>query len=373
MLLHRDVASSSRLRALLAPALVHWIAACGGVEGDRCESPAPATPQTLSTTSEFLHDESSSGLVADASGVYWYNSRGAVYARPHGESELIELRPGLDPLLANEEPRNAVIGIAADAEHIYVGDATYMSVELSDVYPRTEYAPPGRLMAYPKGGGEPSLVLELGIATITPLTADDRRIVISIDNGISADLSQIDKESGLLTYFLRADPPEDALLLGEAFYWMERVGSVSNVMRNGFDENIPEIVTTIDGSDFSVGPGYVLSREPPHGDPAYDPDPNFIAYDEASGCTRTLSTAGANVSFPTVGDEHHAYWLSYDVVTDSTLSQNAKLMRIDVSDGSLAQIDVDEFDFTRRPSIVGYDGEYLYIDDDRGLFAVRVP
>lgn len=367
-------------------ALLPWLVACGGGaaagiepgEGSPGACPAvqldePVTRQARveviaggQTTIGTLPPLEEPPLIADASGVYWYDLSGAVFARQHGASSVVALQPGDD---ADGAPRwQRVAGIAADTDHIYVGQA-YLEAA-SDYFP-AQLDPPGRLLSYPKEGGAPQVLLELDDGTIHPFAADGERIIALIvdaeGNGGYFQITPSNPQPQRLA--MRLTPGGGLTRRGDTLYWSSH-DTPPRLVRTRFDDAAPEVLMPLRGSDFEVGPGYVLSIDG-------EATQRFVQHQEGSDETRPLPGTGARISPGRAADARHVYWYSY-VGYDGSVpledyDPDLQLVRLDIQCGVLERIETPGLTPAAATEILGQGPDTLYIASGGNLLAVQKP
>lgn len=331
-----------------------------------CDNFSASDATTLTTSALRLSDVAPVALIADESGTYWRDSRDIVFGLPRGSSAPVELYR--KPQQAVGGPYQVVLGLVADATQLYLGD---VFIERGgDAYTLPDYGSPARVLAIPKGGGEPKVVIALSSGTITPLAVGGDRIIAGVTLDYRGGVYAVDKQSGALTD-TPAQPPlmSGARQFGEAFYWTMGVGAEYELWRWGFEDVTPAVVTRLDTHEYDLAPGLVLSRKGPViGDPAFTWDADLVVYDEARSCNRVLPSAGAGVSFPTFTDESHVYWLG-----GPYYAEQRPLMRASLSDGSVEVLNIPGFEATSLSGILGGSAEHVYISSDDGLVAILKP
>ncbi len=113
-----------------------WGAVACGQPEDEADDFGAADPIDLNVDVEVIADGQSRigaaawlgenpSLLADESGVYWYDVNGNVFARPRGETEVIELLAGVESVydsVAAQGPTPVVMSLVAGADHLYAGE-----------------------------------------------------------------------------------------------------------------------------------------------------------------------------------------------------------------------------------------------------------
>jgi hypothetical protein len=93
------------------------------------------------------------------------------------------LREGAAPG-EDEQDVARVLGLAADSEQIYVGEA-YLQGSTA-LFLWEEFNPPSRLVSIPKQGGAASVLLEDRDATLSPVAVDGGRLIVKNFRGGSS-------------------------------------------------------------------------------------------------------------------------------------------------------------------------------------------
>jgi hypothetical protein len=380
-------------------ALVPWLAACGseaapgGSESDTgttgenpggtCRAAEPSEPLTRQARVEVIATGQGTigtwsplempALFADASGVYWADTDGAVYAR-QGGGDVVTLQPGHDS--EDVARRQHVVGLTADAERIYVGNA-FLEPSV-DFFPGPQFIPPGRLLSYPKRGGPPAVLIELEDSTIYPFAVDGDRIIALVagpdGNGGYFQVNPSDPQLERLQ--MRLTPGGYLELDGNTLYWSDDEYP-PNLVRTGFDDPEPEVVRGLLSNDFEVGPGYVLSIEEHFFSKQGRVAQNFVRHGAATDPDRPLPSAGQLISLKRALDARHVYWYDYRGYDGSIpveeYDPSLQLVRADVVCGTLERLATPGLVPDGSAEIVGQYGDTLYIKSGNELFAVQKP
>jgi hypothetical protein len=348
-----------------------------------CPEVAPSEPITLEARIEVIAAGQSfigtfgpldmPSLVADASGVYWYDASGGVYAR-QGSSAAVTLQPGNDTAGTSRWPH--VVGITADAERLYVAEA-FLEAAV-DYFPAPQFQAPGRLLSYPKVGGPAQVLLELEDSTIYPFATDGGRIVaLVIDAEGNGGYYQVDPLNPQLERLpMRLTPGGNLELNGGALYWSDDQ-SPPNLFRTGFDDPDPEVVRSLRSSTFDVGPGYILSIEDQIIQATGHVAQSFVVHGAATDTDRTLPGLGELISFRRALDARHVYWYSYEgydgVGSLEDHDPHLQLVRANITCGTLEKLATPGLVPDSAAEIVGQYGGTLYIENGGALFAVQKP
>jgi hypothetical protein len=353
------------------------LSACAGTEASESDGAA----RTVRASVRVIADDLTSGLtvtpltpdlLADESGVYWYDALGFVFAQRRGSSEVLELRRGLG---SAEGPRTQrVLGMAADSEFLYVGDA-FLEAAGIDYFPVPEFQPPGRLVSIPKGGGAATVLLEFDDRTLTPIAAEADRIIVHV-SGAEPGYFQVSKAHPELDRLpLRAPFYSSRASVSGEVYWSNDEYPPS-LLRAGFDDAEPVFVADMESNDFAVGPGYALSLQERVSAPDYVVQQNFLLHDEATGSSRALPGMGEKISLERALDARHAYWFSFLGEGPTMLpvaNPTLRLVRVDIEDGSLTQLDTPGFSLDSGAFLAGQDAENLYVRSSQRLVAIEKP
>lgn len=363
-------------RSWLATALCASLASCTGdafdasecsVEPVRVESPAVVE----ATATELWRWPSASAQplegIVDDTAVYWYEDSGAIWRFVKGEGAAELLRPAPEPAIW-------IQGFVVGAERLYWGQAA-LSEGIEAVV-----APPGRLFALDKTGGDATLLLEHDAEVVVPAGVNEAGIIVTL-GGREGAFSQASLASGELSELTGI--PSGARLVGDLFYWVEPSddSETSTLWRARLNEP-PERVGIIEGFVFDVGPDYVLSRRGRYesGPPAvlYE---NFVLLDERSRC-RSMPAAGESILYRAALDSEHVYWQSYNAVgsvevyADGRLSPpqpDLPLYRLNVRSGRVEEIVSPGFVAPDLSFILGQDAESLYVATPEALVAIPKP
>jgi hypothetical protein len=376
-------------------ALVPWLSACGSEAAAGAGGPVPGEGDAPGTcvdpgepvTREARVEVIATGqgnigtwsplempaLLADASGVYWADTRGAVYAR-QGGGDVVTLQPGDDTEGAAR--RQLVVGITADTERLYVGNAFLEAA--TDSFPAPQFSPPGRLLSYPKDGGPAQILLELEDSTIYPFATDGERIIsLVIDADGNGSYYAVAPQAPQLEQLRMQRTPGGYLeLSGETLYWSD-TELPPNLVRTGFDDPAPEVVRGLLSNDFEVGPGYVLSIEERFFSEQGRLAQSFVLHGAATDPDRPLPSAGELISAKRALDARHVYWYGYRGYDGSLPAEaydpHLQLVRADVVCGTLEHLATPGLMPDASAEILGQFGDTLYIESADQLFAVRKP
>lgn len=312
-------------------------------------------------------------FIADDSGLYWYDGRGAVFARRFTESQTVELRPPLEPP-AGAGVAEHVIGMADDEERLFVGQA-FLETSVIDHFPGPAFQPPGRLIVIPKDGSPARVVVELDDATITPIASDDTRVIVHVEGGERAGFHQLVRSSLELEPLPLRAPFYASERAGDTLYWSDGANP-PNLMRARFDDVEAERVAPMERTEFDVGPGYALTRQERLVEPEYLVAQNFVLHDAATGSERPLPGMGETISLETALDARHAYWFSYRGEGPGTLPPSdplLRLVRVDIASGALSVLETPGLRLDPGAHMIGQNARYLYIENSGRILAVEKP
>jgi hypothetical protein len=285
-------------------------------------------------------------FIADDSGVYWYDGRGAVFARRDGDAEVAQLKPPL-ARPPGEYFLEFAIGMADDEARLYVGQA-FLETNVVDHFPVPEFVPPGRLVVIPKNGDPPTVVVELEDATITPVASDATRIIVFVEGA-----------NGGYYQLLRSSLELERLPLQAPFYSSYRDGDAN-----------PE------RGEIDVGPGYALTRQERLVEPDFRVEQNFVLHDIATGDERPLPGMGEPLSFETALDARHAYWFSYGGGRPGELAPTeprVQLARVDIESGALTLLNTPGFQSDSGAHLVGQTADRLFVATAGQILAIEKP
>jgi hypothetical protein len=375
------------LQLLRAPLFTLSLAACAADGNGSCLAfPSEAQPNSsaVATTTLQMTDRGPVELLlVDAGDLYWYDEKGSILKLPRGEPRPLELRaaPGGfvgDSQRASRDSGLSIDGFTSDAEHLYWAEASrYTGPDSGFV---VGFSPPSRLLAVAKNGGQAQVLLESMDRTLRPVAVESGRIIVLSNDGfyeLARDASQLVP--------IRANPPvEGSQVVGNQIYWTESGLEEPRLLRARFDQAQPDVVADIEGSDFEVGPGYVLWRqERLRTEPELVLEQNFVLLDESTGCVQALPGSGESISFSTALDDEYIYWYSFNAlgsVTDSSAAGLAPtpipempLIRTSLRTGALERLQTPGFSLSLGDQIVGQDSEQLYVSTSQGLTAIRKP
>jgi hypothetical protein len=325
-----------------------------------------ATVRVVATGQErivSLSTQLSPAFIADGSGIYWHDTRGAVFAQRRGETS-VQLLPSAERV--DGAPREAfILGMAASADQIYVAEG-YLPTNLIDYFGIGEFDPPSRLLAVPKQGGPATVVLESEDSTLWPLAAIGERLIV---------MALADAVEGVSYYQVElGDPRLQPLPLGgpnnylprsagDALYWVNG----EHLMRSGFDDAQPQQVTSMTSFDFSVGPGYVLTREAPNAINTVD------VQDGSSACTQLPRSAPLNSSAVALAPRHIYYLTLKDGGSGNYLTASGELVQLELETGALTRMNMPGITLQNDLAILGQDAESLYVQNGDTLLAVQKP
>lgn len=310
-------------------------------------------------------------FIADDSAIYWYDSRGAVFALRAEDPDVVQLRPPL-ARPAGEYFLEFSIGMAEDDERLFVGQA-FLQTGVTDFVPLT-FEPPGRLVVIPKDGSPATVVVELEDATIKPIASDATRVIVIVE-GANGGFYQLIRSSLELERLPVRAPLNASYSGGDTLYWTNGFDPFE-LFRARFDEAAPERVGDMERTEIDVGPGYALTRQERLVEPDYFVAQNFVLHDAATGAERPLPGLGETISLETALDERHAYWFSYGGEGPGRLPSadpQFRLVRVDIESGALTQLNTPGLQFNPSVRMVGQTADRLYLHNGGQIVAVEKP
>lgn len=310
-------------------------------------------------------------LLADESGVYWQNSRGAVLARRRGEDEPVVLRPAIvDDSSVVSTPYS--LAMAMDDERLYVGEA-WLPRGVVDYFPVPEFEPPGRLVSIQKGGGAPRVLLELEDRVVWPLVVEPDGVVVFIQGDDQSGYYLLHPSTLELERLPLRAPFYSCLRSGDTFYWSDAEYPPS-LLRDGLDGAAPEVVTALENNTFWVGPGYVLSLRERIVEPDFSVSQSFMIHEESAAAERPLPGLEESISLEAALDARHAYWFSYRGESQLPVENPLlRLVRVDIHSGALTILNTPELPSEPGAFILGQDAGHVYVRRGEMLVAVEKP
>jgi len=311
-------------------------------------------------------------FIADDSSVYWYDGRGAVFARRAGDAEVAQLRPPL-ARPPGEYFLEFAIGMADDEERLFVGQA-FLQTNVVDHFPVPEFVPPGRLVVIPKNGDPPTVVVELDDATITPVASDAARVIVFVE-GANGGYYQLLRSSLELERLPLEAPFYSSYRDGDALYWSNGYSPYS-LYRSRFDDPEPTVVATPERGEIDVGPGYALTRQERLVEPDFRVEQNFVLHDIATGDERPLPGMGEPLSFETALDARHAYWFSHGGGRPGDLvptEPRVQLVRVDIESGALTLLNTPGFQIDSGAHLVGQTADRLFVATAGQILSIEKP
>jgi hypothetical protein len=283
-------------------------------------------------------------LVADGSGLYWYDVEGNVFARRRGESGVVRLLAGVGSTsgsmtLGGGTP--VVMSLTAGADHLYVAEA-----HVTHTSDSTDADPPTRLLSIPKDGGPPSVLLESESEVLVAIAVDGDRLLVG-GYGVDAMLPRY--QVSLANPALEELSPEAAresvagAAEGQLSLWQSR-------RRYTYE--------------FWVCPGYFLARY-------FGASIDVLFFlDAESGRERTFTLLGSHVP-SLVCDQQHVYFYSSGGFADIVDEQ--QLVRVDVQSGQLARLISPDLNLQSNFSVLAEDAESVYVNNGDAILAIRKP
>lgn len=371
----------STLRSLVL-ALVASAPALLGCGSDASDPGAPAEPREVEAQVDVVAADADVAyplntltptLLADESGVYWRNSGGAVLARRSGEDESVVLRQAIRAG-ASEGITPHSLSMAMDDERLYVGEA-WLPRGVVDYFPEPEFAPPGRLVAIPKRGGAPTVLLELEDRVVWPLAVEPDGVIVFIQGNDQSGYYLLRPSTLELERLPLRVPFGSSVRSGDTFYWSDGDYPPS-LLRAGPDGSEPELVTALENNLFWVGPGYVLSLRERLVEPDYTASQSFVIHEETADAERSLPGLDETISLDAALDARHAYWFSYPSAGPSQLpleNPPLRLVRVDIHSGALTLLNTAELRDEPGIFILGQDIGHIYVRAGQKLVAVEKP
>jgi hypothetical protein len=312
-------------------------------------------------------------LLADESGVYWQNSRGAVLARHPGEDTSIVLRQAIVA-----EPGEGItphaLSMAMDDEQLYVGEA-WLPRGVVDYFPVPVFEPPGRLLSIPKRGGTPTVLLELEDRVVWPLVAEPDMVIVFIEGSEQSAYYLLRPSTLELERLPLRAPFGSSVRAGDTFYWSDGDYPPS-LLRTRLEGGEPEVVTELENNSFWAGPGYVLSLRERLVEPDYTVSQSFVIHEENADAERTLPGLDETISLDAALDARHAYWFSYPGAGPGQLPVEnplLRLARVDIRSGALTLLNTPDLPILPGTFILGQDAGHVYLRNDVRLVAVEKP
>jgi len=312
-------------------------------------------------------------LLADESGVYWQNTRGAVLARRRGEDQAVVLGPSI-VADASEGSTPYSLSIAMDDERLYVGEA-WLPRGVVDYFPVPEFEPPGRLVSIPKDGGAPTVLLELEEGVIRPLFVDAEGVIVIIQGDEQGGYYRFHPVTLELERLPLRAPFGSSVRSGSTFYWSDGEYPPS-LLRDGLDGAAPEVVTPLENNTFWAGPGYVLALRERILEPDFTVSQSFVIHEEAADAERALPGLDETISLDAALDADHAYWFSFLGEGPTRLPPEnplKRLARVNVHSGALTLLNTPQLPSDSGASILGQDAGHIYIRQGEGLVAIEKP
>jgi hypothetical protein len=308
-------------------------------------------------------------LITDNQGdVYWFDGAGSVFVQRENEADSVELKHSGAPDSALRP--QVVLGMAAGTDQLYVADG-FLQTGVDDA--GSYFAPPGRLLAISKRDGSAKVLLERQDLTLTPIAADAERVIVfaeayDVTAALDSGYYQVRFADPQLERLPLAAPFGASQLAGNTVYWKN-----GSLVRSGFDDAEPEVVLEMkDDYFFSVGPGYILSRED-----RILPDYHYVGNDFVvhadSGCFTVPSPRAGTLDSMAL-DAQSAYWYGYPQASDSSLpSGTLNLSRINIESGLQTHLNTPGFTPAPDVRILGQDETRVFLRSQGTLVAVQKP
>ena len=245
---------------------------------------------------------------ADESGVYWIEFDGSVHGLLEGSTTPITYSSNA------ELPPRSRLGFMSDASRLYWTEASAYPAGLLEPGPPP---PPSRLMAVPKTGGTPELVVESPTTILTPLGIDPagRIFVMSPENQLNEVTA-----SGVLARVPNVPLLDSGRiqLVDSQVYWSEYDSATeqTSVFAATPGAGAPVRVTAVEGGTyypFIAGRGVVLwTPEETRFDPLLLVQ-HFMMLNENTGCVQPLPSVEESIGQILI-DDHHVYWHSFNAL-----------------------------------------------------------
>jgi hypothetical protein len=391
-----ECSSSSECPGTLTCACGHCGTSCDGTLVCRasdsepmCSKDAPVTspgpscptfpslvsaPTALETTSKVLAPAEVALAVADDSGLYWLDRQAGVFGLPRGETSPKKLNAdATNPAMPGEN--KALLGLISDDDKVYWAEAAPLTPPAEPGPP----SPPGRLHAVAKAGGPDLVLVELPNDVLYPLAIDGGRVIAWLageQSGLVA-VSTLDGEIQRLAAQVPSGPPR---LFDGAAYWLE--SETSTVFRVSLEGGKPQPIVTLKTDDyasgfFRPGPGFVLWQRQKVVLEPLTMVQNFMMFDEATGCVKTLPGLGQTISSEVPVSPPYVYWKTFNGL-DSFSPEDpptvTPLVRIDLQTGDIERVVTPGFELTLVDDFVAQDESNLYVHTNSGnLVSIEKP
>jgi hypothetical protein len=312
--------------------------------------------------------------------VYWCDGSGSLFVERRDE-RVVELRHVEPPLQYPE----TVLGLAANSAHVYVG---YAHGGIGDTG-SPEYDGPGHLLAISKQDGQVTSLLDDEQGWFAPITADDERVIVFAvsSQGLGFYRVPLDHprlEALPLGTTVGSEPAgrdamlalwerfEQGQLVGDQVYWIGRYAPALGLLRSGFDDAEPELLSERFPPDlsFSAGPGYIVTTVLARDSGYYTIGLDFVRTDD-SGCRSLQGPRGEHLGSVAL-DAKYAYWSGYRTSgSDAAISDNT-LSRVDLETGAVARLNMPRVTpgYLR---FVAQDETHLFLWSNGALLSVRKP
>jgi hypothetical protein len=246
------------------------------------------------------------------------------------------------------------------------------------------------LLSLSKQDGQSAVLLEVADRWLVPVSADAERVIVFTAGGGDAGgagfyqvplaaprleplplvrLTTLGSDSSAINAVLA--PFSGGQLVGDQVYWVS-ADYPRQLLRAGFDDAEPDVVRQVpDDYSFSVGPGYIMTKEyVVSADYHYAED--FVVRDDA-GC-RSMRGPRGDAVLGTALDAKYAYWSGGTASwIDATPPEAVDLTRIDLDSGALTRLNMPGFVPAYHLWLVGHDDTRLLVYSDGTLASVRKP
>lgn len=323
-------------------------------------------------------------LLPDRGDVYWYDDDDSLFVERQGDGRAIELGRAEPPRGAEHE---AALGLAANRDRLFVG---YAERPPSDIF---TIEPPGRLLSVSKQDGQWEVLLELKDYWMTPIAADDERVILFAvgvrdDGFFDVGFYQVPlaaprleplplsrsiapgTDSSMMARAMLA-PFDGGQLIDDEVYWAS-YDAPWGLLRASVDDAEPEVLRPVpEYFFFAAGPGYILTQEDVFLPNRYYDGKDLVLRDEA-GCRYVPGSRGGAVNAPAL-DVKFAYWTGGAAGQLAPSGDGIGLTRLDVQSGALTRLNALGLTSASNWQIVGHDDSRLFLYDGDSLVSLQKP